>query len=564
MFQKLWVYIQLYWIRIILIGISVGMLIWMIQFMIVSNFNYDQLESFSRRNISAQMGQSLIMFIFVTLIQVPLSFGMYYWLMSGGAVGKMGSLDLKKTRVNVKMSDVIGMEEPKREAWELVKLLKDRASVKQIGGKIVKGTIMFGPPGCGKTYLAKAIATESGLPFLSAVGSEFVGMFVGQGAARMKSLFKQARMLAKLDGGCIVFIDEIDSFARPRTADLGFGGTLSNNATINQFLTELDGLRKAENNIIAIAATNVEESDLDEAVMRAGRFERKIYVNKPNLKERKEIFDFYLKRVNITPEDEVNTEVLAKKTLWFSPADIDYMVREASILAMRDRREKLTMKDLNEAYDRVAFGMKSNIKMNDKEKLWTAYHEAGHAVIGYILHPTDDVIKATIVPRKGMLGMVSSRPQEESYSSTKEDLLADIKRSIAAYVAERIKFGSTSSGVGGGPGSDFYTAMRIAHFMVWRLGMGKSGFIGDFHAVAGRMDGNIINMSEKSKEVLDNDVQEILQGCIKDVEQILTEKRELLEYFAQELYKKEELEYDEIEAIFNKFGVKPASRVSLA
>ncbi len=563
MFTKFLAYIELYWIRLLLCGIAITLILWMINFMVVSNGNYDQLETFSRRNISAQMGQSLIMFIFVTLIQVPLSFGMYYWLMSGGAAGKMSTLDLNKVRVNVKMSDVIGMDDAKREAGELVKLLKDRALVKQIGGKIVKGTIMFGPPGCGKTYLAKAIATEAGIPFLSAVGSDFVGMFVGQGAARMKSLFKQARVLARLQGGCIIFIDEIDSFARPRVQEHGFGGGTSHNATINQFLTELDGLRSAENNIIAIAATNVMESDLDAAIMRAGRFERKIYVTRPNLKERKDIFDFYLKKVTVDPAAPINTGILARKTLWFSPSDIDYMVREASIIAMRDHRASINSKDLSEAYDRIAFGMRSNIKMNDKERLWTAYHEAGHAVIGYMLHPTDDVIKATIIPRRGALGMVASRPQEELYTNTKEDLLADIKRTVAAYVAERIKFGSTSSGVGGGPGSDFDTAMRVAHSMVWRLGMGKSGIVGDFHALKRSYDADILNISEKTREILDQDVQDILQTCIRDVETILVEKRDLLEYFAQELYQKEELEYDEIEAIFQKFGVKPLTRVAV-
>ena len=461
------------------------------------------------------------------------------------------------------MNDVIGMDDPKREAWELVKLLKDRTMVKKIGGKIVKGTIMLGPPGCGKTYLAKAIATEAGLPFLPAVGSDFVGMFVGQGAARMKSLFKQARALADLEGGCIIFIDEIDSFARPRVQEMGFGGGTSHNATINQFLTELDGLRKAENNIIVIAATNAQESDLDSAITRAGRFERKIHVTRPNLKERKDIFDYYVKKVK--PSTEVNTGILARKTLWFSPADIDYMVREASLIALRDSREEINMKDLSEAYDRIAFGMKSNIRMNEKERLWTAYHEAGHAIIGYYLHPTDDVIKATIIPRKGSLGMVASRPQEELYSSTKEDLLADIKRSVAAYVAERIKFGFTSAGVGGAPGADFYTAIHIAKMMVHSYGMGKSGLVGDFsYFTGGRpyLDHSPL-LSEKSKELLDQDIQEILNACIKEVEVILLEKRELLDYFAMELYKKEELEYDEIESIFQQFGLKPLTRTQV-
>jgi cell division protease FtsH len=553
MFRKLLVFIQLYWIRLLVVSFAILVIGWMIQFMMISNGNYEQLESFSRRTLSAQMGQTLITFTFITLIQLPLSFLMYYWIMSGGALGKMGALDLSKTKVNVKMDDVIGMDDPKREALELVHLLKDRALVKRIGGKIVKGTIMFGPPGCGKTYLAKAIATESGLPFLSAVGSEFVAMFVGQGAARMKSLFKQARTLASLEGGCIIFIDEIDSFARPRTADMGFGGQTSQNATINQFLTELDGLRKVENNIIVIAATNVEEQDLDEAVMRAGRFERKVYVTRPNLKERKDIFDFYLKRVDVTPGEEVNTDILAKKTLWFSPADIDYMVREASILALRDKRDKIINKDLNEAYDRIAFGMKSNIKRSDKSKLWTAFHEAGHAIIGYLLHPSDDVIKATVIPRKGFYGAVFSSPQEEHKSANKEELLADIKRCIAAYVAEKIKFGTTSQGVGGAPGSDFYTAISIASRMVRSYGMGQSGLVGDF-----LYPEKYHYLSEKTKQTLDDDIQDILNTCIKEVEIVLREKKDLLEYFAQELYKKEELEYDEIEAIFDKFGLKRA------
>jgi len=475
---------------------------------------------------------------------------MHYYFMQGGGLA-LGSEKLDKSKVNVKWNEVIGMEGAKREAWELVQLLKDRSLVKAIGGKIIKGTMMIGPPGCGKTYLAKAIATECGLPLLAAVGSEFVGIFIGVGAARIKNLFKQARALAKMDGGCIVFIDEIDSFARPRQAEKGFGGATDHNATVNQFLTELDGLRQTENNIVVLAATNVPEHELDPAIMRAGRFDRKIYITKPNLVERKELFKFYLSRVKAEPN--IDSDLLAKKALWFSPADIDNMVREAGLIALRDKRDIINSKDLSQAYDRVTFGLKSNISLSEKEKVWTAYHEAGHAIISYLVHPTDDVIKATIIPHKGALGFVFRTPTEETYSADREHLLANIKVTLAGFVAEKTKFNSTTSGVS----NDFEKAIAMAYDMVWRNGMGKSGLVGDFTILSnGYYGGNLV--SEKTKEVLDQDIQEILQSCIKEVEKILTENRDLFEYFAQELLKKQELEYDEIETIFHKFGVQSA------
>jgi len=517
--------------------------------------SFNQLESFSQRQIAGQMAIMLPMFVIVYMITMPIMMGMQYYMMQGG-FSKLFDTKIEKAKVNVKWDEVIGMEGAKKEAWEIIKLLKDRSMVKAVGGKIVKGTMMLGPPGCGKTYLAKAIATECDLPFIPAVGSEFIGIFVGQGVSRMKSLFKQARALATLEGGCIIFIDEIDSFARPRQADKGFGGTMSMNATINQFLTELDGLRQQENNIVVIAATNVAENELDSAIMRAGRFDRKIHVTRPNLTEREELFKFYLKKVE--SDETVNPAILARKALWFSPSDIENMIREAGIISIRENAKKVSMKNLSEAYDRITFGLKSNITLTEKEKVWTAYHEAGHALVAYILHPTDDVIKATIVPHKGMLGFVSHRPSEELHTTNKDHLLANIKVSIASYVAEKLKFGTTSSGVGGGQGSDFDTAMRYAHYMVWQLGMGKSGLIGDFHYLISPNGQSMI--SEKTKEMLDNDTQEILQSCLKEVTDLLKDKIDLLETFAQELIKKEELEYDEIEDIFKQFGVTPLSR----
>ncbi|RKY33295.1 MAG: hypothetical protein DRP74_00230 [Candidatus Omnitrophota bacterium] len=552
--RKLKVYFRLHWIKILLITLASILGIFTVIVLSAGVTAMLNLESFYKQLQFSSIPLQFFFSIVTAIIFASIYTIFHYWFFFGGGMTKLGQKKVKSEEVNIRWKEVIGMDEVKREAWEVVQLLKDRSSLQRVGGRVIKGLLLSGPPGCGKTYLAKAIATEVGLPFLSVVGSEIEGIIVGLGAAKLRALFKEARAMAELHGGCIVFIDEVDSIARPRRGDMGFGGQMSANAAVNQLLTEMDGLRKIENNVVVIGATNVDERELDPALMRAGRFDRKIYIGLPSLKDRENLFRFYLSKIKYDPES-IDVAVVARKAVYKSPADISNIAREASIIAVRNKKEKVTMKEINEAMDRIDLGLKKPIEFSEKEKEQVAYHEAGHAIVAYLLHPTDDVFKASIIPRSIGLGVVSHHSRQESHIHNREYYLANIKVTLGSYVAEKLKFNTTTSGVD----EDMHQAMWWAYNMVWRWGMGPSGLKGNFKALEASF-GNPLGfstpnfLSEKTKEKLDEDVQKIIQQCLQEVEGLLTKEAQLLERFAQELKNRQELDYDEIEAIFKECG----------
>lgn len=532
-------YFKMYWVKI-----AIAMAVLLLIALAVIGLN--SLESYYRNITLATMPVNLLMVAMNAVIFVY----MYMIFMRGGFSKLSQKLRVHGEFVNVKWSDVIGMENIKSEAMEVVQLINDRTRVRKIGGKILRGILMLGPPGCGKTYMAKAIATEAGLPFVSMSGSEFVEIFVGVGAARVRALFKKARELAYGYGGCIIFIDELDAIARKRVFS-AFGGTEETNSTQNQLLAEMDGLQELkdkhgepspEQNVIVIGATNAPEDTLDRALRRPGRFDKIIYIEKPGLEDREKLFAYYLGKVDYDKSLDIGR--LARKAVYKSPADIENIIKEAALIATRNNRDKVTLEDISEAMERIDLGLKRMINMSPREKETTAYHEAGHAIVTYLLHPTNDVFKISIIPRKDTLGAVYSQPKEELFSYSKEKLLADIKVDLAGYVAEKMRYGVTSTGVAG----DFKDAMRIAHYMVWSLGMGGSGLLGDYTSIPESQ------LSDSLKDKLNQETNNIFQQCQKEVEALLEKEKPILERIVKDLLKEGELEYDEVEAIFNEFG----------
>ncbi|MFH1305800.1 MAG: AAA family ATPase [Candidatus Omnitrophota bacterium] len=530
--RRLRMYLRTYKTIIIVVCIVIILLI-------LSVIGLMSLESFYRKMTIATMPVQFIM----AGIHAGIFVFMYLTFMRGG-FAKLDKAPIKGKDVSIRWDDVIGMYDAKQEAWEVVQLIKDRAKVTKMGGSVVKGLLLLGPPGCGKTYIAKAVATEANMPFISMSGSEFVEVFVGVGASRVRKLFKKARDLAFGFGGCILFIDELDAIGRSRS--FSFMGGQETNSTLNQLLAEMDGLKGKDDNIVVIGATNAQEAHLDQALLRPGRFDRKIMVTLPSQDDREELFKFYLDKVKA--EEGMDLGRLARRAVRKTPADIANIVKEAALIATRNKKNAIGLKEISEAFERVDLGIKHRMTVTPREKEMTAYHESGHLIINYLKAPSKTVFKASIIPRRGTLGVVWAPEREELHSKSKEQLLEDIMMDLGGYVAEKIRFGTTTTGVA----SDFSKAMNIAHTMVWQLGMGESGLVGDYTVIPKEQ------LSEKVRQTMNSDTGVLLKISLEAVEQTLTEKRKILDRFASELLKREELEYDEIIAIFDEYGFKEA------
>ena len=445
------------------------------------------------------------------------------------------------TSRKITFKDVAGLEEAKVEIMEIVDFLKHADKYRELGAKIPKGALLVGPPGTGKTLLAKAVAGEANVPFLSISGSDFVEMFVGVGASRVRDLFDQAKQKAP----CIVFIDEIDAIGRARGKNAGFSGNDERENTLNQLLTEMDGFQ-TNAGVIVLAATNRADI-LDKALMRAGRFDRQIDVGLPEVNERKEIFDVHLKKLKLDPN--LDREFLAKQTPGFSGADIANVCNEAALIAARSNKKQVSKEDFLAAIDRIIGGLeRKNKVITPQEKKTIAYHEAGHATVSWILENANPLVKVTIIPRGKSLGAAWYLPEERQIT-TREQMLDELAAILAGRVSEQTFFGHLSTGAL----NDLERVTKQAYAMVAYYGMSEKVGMLSYYDSTGQSDMSFTKpYSEQTAREIDDEVHNIIDTAYKMAEKVIAEHRDGLVQLAELLLEREVVFTEDVERIFGK------------
>jgi len=503
--------------------------------------------------VKGEEGSSIWLYMLYNSLPFLLILGISFFVMrqmqknaGSGAMGfgKSRARMLTEKQGRVTFADVAGIDEAREELQEIVEYLKDPGKFARLGGKIPKGALLVGPPGTGKTLLARAIAGEAGVPFFTISGSDFVEMFVGVGASRVRDMFDQAKKSAP----CIVFIDEIDAVGRHRGAGLGNGND-EREQTLNQLLVEMDGF-EANEGIIIIAATNRPDV-LDPALLRPGRFDRQVVVPRPDIDGREQILGVHMKKVPLAPD--VDARVIARGTPGFSGADLANLVNEAALLAARKGKRLVAMQEFEDAKDKVLMGTeRKSMVMTEDEKRMTAYHEAGHAIVALHEPASDPIHKATIIPRGRALGLVMRLPERDSYSYHRDKMYANLAVSMGGRVAEEMIFGYDK--VSSGASSDIQYATQLARDMVTRWGM--SDALGPLQYAEPEEEvflGYSVNrtrhMSNETAQAIDNEIRRIVEDGYKRAQNLLTENKEELEKLAQALLEYETLSGDEIKKV---------------
>jgi len=494
------------------------------------------------------------MSILSSILPILIIVGLWFMLMNQGGAGGGKVMNFGKSRarrydeekLKITFKDVAGAEEAKQELEEVVEFLKHPQKYNDLGAKIPKGVLLYGPPGTGKTLLAKAVAGEAGVPFFSISGSDFVEMFVGVGASRVRDLFDQAKKSAP----CIVFIDEIDAVGRQRGAGLG-GGHDEREQTLNQLLVEMDGF-SANEGIIMIAATNRPDI-LDPALLRPGRFDRQIVVDRPDIKGRTEILKVHVKGKPIG--QDVNLDVIAQRTPGFTGADLSNLVNEAALLTARKDKKAINMPEMEEAAERVIMGPERKSRViSDKEKRLTAYHEGGHTIVGMLLEHTDPVHKVTIIPRGRAGGYTLSLPKEDKYYATRSEMLDELKVLLGGRVAEALVLKEISSGAS----NDLQRATQLARQMICEYGMSENiGPVTFGHrqdqVFLGRDIARDKDYSEEVAAEIDKEVRSFMEDAYAATEKLLSDNIDKLHVIAKALMEKETLEEEEINQLV-KYG----------